>query len=132
MRQRQVSLIVFYDRQKHILLQDRHGIARHGEEWGFFGGEIESGETPEQALIRETGEELGVVLADYKFIGTFSSTVNNIFIERYVFVSFLEDIAALRLGEGRSMRLFSLDEAEMLKMVSGDERVIEALRKVLF
>jgi len=56
---RRVALIVFYDDEKRILLQYRKGInSKFCEEWGYFGGGIENGETPEQAVIRETKEEL--------------------------------------------------------------------------
>jgi 8-oxo-dGTP diphosphatase len=58
MKTRNVALIIFYDKDKRILLQDRRGISKLGAEWGFFGGEIENDETPEQAVVRETKEEL--------------------------------------------------------------------------
>jgi hypothetical protein len=38
MKIRKVALIIFYDDKKRILLQDRRGISRLGEEWGYFGG----------------------------------------------------------------------------------------------
>lgn len=49
MKTRNVALIIFYDENKRILLQDRLNISKYGEEWGFFGGEIKEGETPEEA-----------------------------------------------------------------------------------
>jgi len=52
------AVIAFYDNQKRILLQDRRGISKEGEIWGFFGGGIEKGETPEQALERGIEEGL--------------------------------------------------------------------------
>lgn len=48
-----------------ILCEGRVLVARRGEgqalagQWEFPGGKIEPGESPEQALIREIGEELG-------------------------------------------------------------------------
>lgn len=42
-------------------------------EWDFFGGYIQEGETPEQALKREIKEELGVD-SDLTFLGSFSGT----------------------------------------------------------
>lgn len=43
------------------LMQLRNGDKRHRYTWGFFGGTIEKGETPFQALQRELIEEIGFV-----------------------------------------------------------------------
>ena len=43
------------------VLMARHGYAPERSPWGFPGGGIENGELPEQALLREWHEELGVV-----------------------------------------------------------------------
>jgi 8-oxo-dGTP diphosphatase len=50
------------DRGGHVLLQQRPpGKAMEGL-WEFPGGKVEPGERPEQALVRELAEELGVSL----------------------------------------------------------------------
>jgi 8-oxo-dGTP diphosphatase len=48
------------DRDGRLLVQQRpEGLSMAGL-WEFPGGKIEIGETPEQALIRELAEELGI------------------------------------------------------------------------
>ncbi|AMU87893.1 (deoxy)nucleoside triphosphate pyrophosphohydrolase [Sphingopyxis macrogoltabida] len=48
------------DRDGRLLVQQRpEGLSMAGL-WEFPGGKIEPGETPEQALIRELGEELAI------------------------------------------------------------------------
>ena len=48
------------DRDGRVLVQQRpEGTAMAGL-WEFPGGKVESGETPEAALIRELDEELGI------------------------------------------------------------------------
>ena len=133
MKTRNVALIIFYDDKKRILLQDRRGISRLGEEWGFFGGEIEKIETPEQAVVRETKEELDFDLKEYKYVGKLSDKIKNLFIVRKVFISPLKNnFSKFKLKEGKKMHLFSLDEAEKLKMVSeGDIEMIRKLKKIL-
>ena len=46
MFKRRVAVIIFYDEKKRILLQDRRGISKFGEEWAIFGGSAEEDETP--------------------------------------------------------------------------------------
>ena len=58
MKQRNLSTIIFFEHDGRILLQDRRSITKFGEEWGPFGGSIETGETPDQAIRREVKEEL--------------------------------------------------------------------------
>lgn len=132
MRERKVSIIVFYDERKRILLQKRMPNS-HGVEWGFFGGGIEPGETPEQALVRETKEELGHDLHECRGVGTFRNQQNPDFlVELHVFVSPLCDyLETFVLGEGAGMRLFTIDEALQLKMYPGDDVVLEKLRAFL-
>ncbi|MDO9369461.1 MAG: (deoxy)nucleoside triphosphate pyrophosphohydrolase [Sphingopyxis sp.] len=48
------------DRDGRLLVQQRpEGLSMAGL-WEFPGGKIEAGETPEEALIRELGEELAI------------------------------------------------------------------------
>lgn len=132
MRERRVSIIVFYDEQKRILLQKRMPNA-HGVEWGFFGGGIEPGETPEQAVVRETKEELGHDLHEHRPVGMFRNQQSPDFlVELHVFVAPLCDyLETFVLGEGAGMELFMLDDALQLKMYPGDGIILSALKKHL-
>lgn len=137
MKLHKVALIMFYDSKKRILLQDRRGISKTGERWGYFGGHIERGETPEQALLRETKEELGFDLSkyNYKFLGRFTDPKNpnrDFTVDRWVYVAPMPPLSKLRLAEGKAMKLFTLRQATRLKMVSeGDKDVLVALEEFL-
>lgn len=119
MQVRRVALIIFYDDRKRILLQDRRGISKWGEEWGFFGGSLEEGETAEQAVIRETKEELSYDLKDFKFVKTITHIISDssIELEQNLFISFIGDnLSKFIQLEGNDMRFFTFDEARKLKM----------------
>lgn len=133
MKGRKVALIVFYDENKRILLQHRVSISKRGEEWGFFGGGIEAGETPEQTVIRETEEELGYKLVNFEYIGNYKNTLEDGYtIDRHIFVSPLEDkISKFAQNEGEKMQLFTIEEAKKLKMISGDYEALDMVAKYL-
>lgn len=124
MKLRRVSGIVFCKDGK-ILMQDRHNIMKWGEEWGFFGGAIEAGETPEQALVREIKEELCYDLANYEYIGTCSGPLAEMMVEVNMYAAPLPDLSEFDQKEGCGMKLFTVDEARELKIVDVDLKVLD-------
>lgn len=53
--------IILINADGKILLNHREGKPGIGSpgKWAFFGGGIEKGESPDQAIVRETKEEIG-------------------------------------------------------------------------
>ena len=56
-----VSAVALIDRDGRVLLAQRPEGKSMAGLWEFPGGKIETGETPEVALIRELEEELGII-----------------------------------------------------------------------
>lgn len=132
MFKRRVAVVIFYDENKKILLQDRSGISKHGEEWGFFGGGIEKDETPEEAVVREIKEELDYELDDCSFLKKVHYLTSEFNITLYVFIAPLQDkLKEFNQKEGKGMKLYSLEQAKKLKMVPTDYPVFDALKEVL-
>jgi len=125
-----VSLIIFYKDNK-ILLQDRRNMSKFGEEWGFFGGRIEQSETPEQAVIRETKEELSYDLKKFRFVTQTYGKVKDVNFSCYVYIAPLTTIEDFQQKEGQAMALFTEQEALKLKMNQPDYEIIKEVFKFL-
>lgn len=61
MPERNVAVVVFHDKEGNLIFQKRGSASKVGEKYGWWGGQAESGETPEQTIKRELTEELGFV-----------------------------------------------------------------------
>ena len=66
---KQIAQVLLLDRHNRLLiyLRDNKPEIPFPNHWDFFGGHVEVGETPEQALVREVMEELGVKLPGWDF-----------------------------------------------------------------
>ncbi len=87
---------------KILLAQRPEGKPMSGL-WEFPGGKIETGETPEKALIRELSEELGIIIAEsdlipVKFV-SFAYQSFHLLMPLYLCRNWLGDI---RPAEGQS------------------------------
>jgi 8-oxo-dGTP pyrophosphatase MutT (NUDIX family) len=110
-----VALItVGHGRYLMQLRDQKPGIFYPGH-WGVFGGAIDMGETPEQALSRELQEELGLATSLVRYFTAFTIDFSYAGlgpVERHYYEAQIgdPDLARLRLGEGREMRVFSATE----------------------
>ena len=128
---RDVSVFIFYSLTGHILLQHRTDDAiRLPGYWAFFGGGIEKGENPTEALKREIREELFYQVQNPKFLLAQKVRDGENDNTKYVFVEQYQD-QPLQLGEGQAMGWFSPDETQGLKMIDHDRFVVEQVRDYL-
>ncbi len=126
---RNVALIILYDKDKKILLQHRAEDAKRlPGYWGFFGGGIDAGETPEQAVRREAMEELNYELENPRLILTFEFLYKDEKNLKYVFAEEYDINKKLFLGEGQGMEWYNLNELNGLKIVNHDLEVLKYIK----
>jgi 8-oxo-dGTP diphosphatase len=122
--------ILLFDNSGRVLLQHRTDDApAFPGFWSFFGGQIETGETPEEAVKRETFEELKYTLKDPKFIHKFrysdnsSGRVGTI----YLFAEQYDSKQKLVLCEGQEMKFFSITDLDAIKMIDLDRAELKKI-----
>jgi 8-oxo-dGTP pyrophosphatase MutT (NUDIX family) len=89
--------------------------------FGIFGGQIEDGESPEIALLREVHEELDYEPSDVKFFRKYEHTD----CEQYVFLSEVDETfeTGITVLEGEYGRFLSESELEAEEVINIDRIV---------
>ena len=88
--------------------------------WDLIGGHVELGETPEEALVREIKEELGIEIRDYTFFREYlcvdGDVRSNI---KYIYMGKIDiPIDKITLLEGDYPRYFSREEIPKVKLAN--------------
>ncbi|UCD03993.1 MAG: NUDIX hydrolase [Candidatus Woesearchaeota archaeon] len=108
-----------------LLLRDKN-VKDLTHYWAFIGGGIEEGETPEEAVMREAEEEIGIRpnLRSFKEYDDLHYKDN--LYQAFVFIGKLEhplEQLKKQQTEGEDLGLFSIDEIKKLKIHDGDMTV---------
>lgn len=125
---RNAALIILYDSNRNILLQHRTNDAPAYPGYiGFFGGEIETGENPLEAVKRETIEELNYVLKKPKLVHSCEYENEYYKGKKYYFIEKCLNKRLLRLQEGQAMIWTTFSKARSLKMTEWNKKILEKL-----
>lgn len=125
----QVATALLFDCHNKLLIylrDDKPEISYPGY-WDLFGGRVEEGETPEQALVRELKEELNIDVEQFEFYKTFQSpTETNPNVKFVYVVKIAEPADSLTLYEGQYLKAIDLYDyekyrfANILALILGD------------
>ena len=130
---RNVVLIILYDAQKRFLLQHRTSDAQLlPDHWAFFGGGIKAGETPKEALYRETREELNYTPKSPKLVLEQDFREGAVSGRLHIYIEvFRGDTSELKLQEGQGWGWYNETELDRLKMISRDKKIINFIATYL-
>jgi len=136
MKFRKVALLLPYNEKLEILFQNRKKINKpYTKDYGFFGGQIEEGETPEQALSREMMEELEIKtkdLEELEFFKKFRFEIKelNMGAELFMFLCKMPDLEKIKVNEGEA-EVFKLSEIFDLNISPWDKEMLEEIENYL-
>ena len=136
MIKRDASTVMFLDGINRILLEDRRGNSKFGEEWGFFGGSIEKGETIEEALIREIKEELGFDLKEHRLFKKYYVRIQDTNETEYrgteyIHLAEFPGFSLIKSREGRGIALYPLELTRKLKLLPWHYEALNELEKYI-
>jgi 8-oxo-dGTP diphosphatase len=122
MKRRGSSIIFVNDKRQVLLfLRDNRPDIPYPDTWDVPGGHAEDNETPEQCIVREMQEEMGVELKDFKL---FSAIEFDDRIEYTFWKHENIDIDSIRLTEGQCLKWFTQDEVYKTVLAYGFNRIM--------
>ena len=111
---KQIAQILLFDRSGKLLiyLRDDKPEIPFPNHWDLFGGHLEQGESPEQALVREVREELGVELKQWQFFRRYECLAGDAYPNiKFIYYAVIGSLAdELRLYEGQRLASIGVEE----------------------
>ena len=121
---RKGTSIIFVNDKRQILLflrDDKPGLP-YRNMWDVPGGHVDDGETPEQCIVREMKEEMGLTLKQFKLFSVreFDDRIEYTFWEKANL-----DIEKINLHEGQKLKWFTEVEAKNTKLAYGFNEIVD-------
>lgn len=123
----EVVAALIWDKDKFMICR-RPEYKTRGLLWEFVGGKVETGETNEQALIRECKEELGVEIS---VISAFTDVVHEYSDISVHLTLFNAKITAgtVQMLEHEDIRWITPDEISNYEFCEADETILKQIRE---
>ena len=123
-----VKAVIYSDDKFLLQLRDqKQGIFYPGV-WGLFGGSVDDGEKPIDALKRELFEEIGLEIKDAKLLFSWNHDKYNSILHFFL-VPLTVELEKLCLNEGQGMDLFSIEQIKRLPITPSLKKNIHKIKQ---
>ncbi len=110
------TILLFSDKYVMQLRDDKPDIAARGQ-WSLFGGKIDPGEVPLEAIKRELLEELSIRPGEFKFLWQMDYYYDFVkgTVRTWFFISNIDRVwSTHKLKEGKAVGIFAFHELKEL------------------
>ena len=123
-----INVVAAVIKMDNKIFATQRGYGEFKGGWEFPGGKIESGETPQEALVHEIKEELGATIKVGNLIDTVEYDYPNFHLNMQVFWG--EVISGkLVLKEHQAARWLSVHEIDSVNWLPADLELVEKIKK---
>jgi 8-oxo-dGTP diphosphatase len=122
-----VAAIIIHENK---IFATQRGYGEFKDGWEFPGGKIESGETPQEALVREIGEELDVEIEVKDFLETVEYDYPEFHLSMDCFFCTIRS-GELVLKEHEAAKWLTMETLDSVDWLPADKGLIERIREYL-
>ena len=128
---KQIEVVAAVILRDGMIFATQRGYGDFKDWWEFPGGKMETGETPEDALVREISEELSTEISVDEFLCTVEYDYPQFHLTMHCYLcSLLTE--ALHLNEHEAAKWLSKDKLDSVKWLPADMKVMEEIRRKLY
>ena len=126
MKRIEVAVGVLFNSQGQVLIGQRTVKDSYYQKWEFPGGKLEAGELPQDALVREFSEEVGIEVSSSEDFMVLEHDYPDRHVKLYVQLikDYVGDVWAM---EGQALRWVQLKELADIDFLKGNQEITQAL-----
>ena len=118
------AFVVIFDKKGRVLLSHRRDL----DLWNLPGGQVEHGELPTEAAVRETREETGLKIKIRNLVGVYGKPDKDEII--FLFRGKIKGGELKKTSEADSHRFFKIKKMPENTIPKHKERVLDAVKKL--
>lgn len=127
MKRIEVAVGIVRDQQGRVLIGQRIVKDNYYQKWEFPGGKLEAGETPQQALVREFTEEVGIQITECQDLMLLEHNYPDRHVRLHV-QTILQYLGEITSMEGQALKWVALDELSEIDFLDGNTAIVEKLK----
>ena len=127
MELKRIEVVAAIIRDGEKIFATQRGYGDYKDWWEFPGGKVESGETPEEALVREIQEELNTTINVDRFLTTVDWDYPKFHLTMHCYLCTIAE-GELTLLEHEAAKWLTMDTIDEVNWLPADVLVVEALK----